>query len=249
MVPGTDPEVVHRSSHTPKAAVFESHNDKETKRICGLGRRTFYVSVILLLVIFALIGALAGVLTHNQHKSNEASITSTPSTTPAQSSPDSSPTSSSGVTPSSSGSSPAKETFAWAGIVLTRSCPPNSDSSYKMNYTAAGSEGNPSQKFKVYCSWVFDYVQTNTSGTFSTEASSLEDCIDRCAAFNTLYKNESSPPCATVAWRWAPDVDYFGYCWGGYPPVRGQDWSMGRNINVTDDAPADSAILWDYVLE
>jgi hypothetical protein len=238
VVPGTGLEVHHQDPRThPAYYVGELADNNEVKRtqtLCGLRRRNFWLLFSFSLLVIALVVALPVTLT-NKTSNNQPVNQSTTSASPATPSTSASTTTSN--TPASSVSAARLPSATITGKddeKILRTCPWANGT----EYTAS----NGGAKFQRLCSYIFTFETIEGYGMAFNETSSLEECLDRCAAWNTVRQEGEYGRCVTVAWRYDPNIDYWSHCWGGAESIDPKIKTQGLNTTEhTEHAPVDSA--------
>jgi hypothetical protein len=189
----------------------------DSKRICGLASRTFWVlaGVIGIVVVAAAVGggvggALASKSTHTESTTSTSSIQSAGSTQGASAS-SSSPSSS----PSSPTNAVALSTSTITGgspeITLLSDCPSSNNTLYTVNV-------GQDMSFRKVCG--ASYLNAlNAGDVVNVRTLSLDDCIVECATYNIQNKTEiaagQSNVCNAVCWRNTFTNDEFpGQCFG-----------------------------------
>ncbi|KAI0163718.1 hypothetical protein BJ166DRAFT_299589 [Pestalotiopsis sp. NC0098] len=254
VVPGTSPQVVAdptlpeaitgpvKSPATEKIAYFQAPDAPDTpartQRICGLSRKLFYslLAGAVILVIGAIAGGVGGALSQRNKASTQKSASDNSAANE---------TAQGGMTTQSvttaTATTAATEATAVVGpsSTLWRDCPGANDTVYTPSRT--------DQQYRKLCNNLYWGVKGNI---INERTSSLNDCIDTCAAWNVeaeanITAGEKNP-CSTVCWRNTFDSDYPGQCFG---------WTMKNatdgQFNVStraSDVQCDSAAwinIWD----
>jgi hypothetical protein len=180
--------------------------------ICGLRRRTFWIAMIVAIIVVAAAvgGAVGGTLASKSSRNGShridpdtpelfsAAATPTSSTQTPASAPitTSNPT----TTPTSAQSTADVTTTSVVGPsrTLLRDCPSANNTLYDVTH------GDTTMSFRKACgiSFVNDGRVNTVKGTVVT---SLNDCIDLCAAYNINNKTQiasgASRICNSVCWR------------------------------------------------
>jgi hypothetical protein len=200
-------------------------------RLCGLSRKTFWILVAAAAVIItaaALGGGLGGGLSQNKNAT----------TSPQQTSTISSSTSTADASASTASSNANIIVTAQVGTVsgtsvtLYRDCPSANDSLYSVQYSSATYE------FRKMCNMQFTNNIENANWV-DNPVTSLNDCINLCAAWNenNVTKSNADQVCSAVCWRYGFAGDDFpGQCFG-FASVN----SSSGGFNVQTDATCDSA--------
>lgn len=189
----------------------------DSKRICGLASRTFWVvaGVIGIVVVAAAVGggvggALASKSTHAESTTSTSSMQSVGSTQGASAS-SSSPSSS----PSSPTNAVALSTSTITGgspeYTLLSDCPSSNNTLYTVNV-------GQDMSFRKVCGG--SYLNAlNAGDVVNLRTPSLDDCIVECATYNIQNKTAiaagQSNVCNAVCWRNTFTNDEFpGQCFG-----------------------------------
>lgn len=193
------------------------------KRIlCGVSARTFWILlavIITTIVIAAAVGGGVGrSLASRNSKNADSSASSLPLSSPAQSTTSTTPSStttslSTGPITSSPTNTPAITVTQLPGptTTLLRDCPSSNNTLYSINIGSV-------MTFRKVCN--LSYQNTlNGSAMVNEPTTSLDDCINLCAAYNAQNKNEiatgQESVCNAVCWRNTfVDDEFPGQCFG-----------------------------------
>jgi hypothetical protein len=201
-------------------------------RVCGLSRKTFWILVAAAVVIItaaALGGGLGGGLSQNKNATASSQQTPTLSTSGTSTTYASAST----TTPNANLIVTAEVgTVGGTPVTLYRDCPSANDSLYSVQYSSTTYE------FRKMCNMQFTNNVANVNRV-NQAASSLNDCINLCAAWNenNITKSNTDQVCSSVCWRYGfTDDDLPGQCFG-FTSVN----SSSGGLNVQFDALCDSA--------
>lgn len=180
----------------------QEHSQERHKRICGLTERSFwtvFVLVAIIVVAAAVGGGIGG--SSNKHKSN--AVESSSSSAASTSSSATTATPSSSVTISTT-------TIVGPSQTLLSDCPSSNNTIYSAPST--------SQLFRKLCGDSFLRVN-GTDNCVNQQTSSLDACIELCAAYNVQYSadiaSSTRSVCNSVCWRaTVVDDDFPGQCYG-----------------------------------
>lgn len=202
------------------------------RRICGLGRKTFWIvlAVATVVVIGAAVGGgVGGALSNRSSGSASASASASSDVSSSLS------TGSQTTTPTTtvlSSVSITTTTQVDPTQTLLRDCPSSNNSLYEVSF------GSDQFKFRKMCS-----VKLAQSGgnLVNVKTSSFDDCINRCASYNDANRTEiaagSSGVCNAVCWRHSLTSDWPGQCFG----VSTQNSSSGGFSIDTSATECDAA--------
>jgi hypothetical protein len=189
---------------------------KQKRRICGLASRTFFIlaAIIIVVVIAAAIGGGVGGSRSAKKNVNHPIPDTANSTSTSQ-------TSALAASSNTLSSTTTTETSITTTSVilptqtLLRDCPSSNNSEY---IPTASTESTPMTFLKV-CLLTWNNA-INGFNAVDTPATSLNDCINLCADYNTANRtqitNGTGNVCNAVCWRWgAPGDTYWpGQCFG-----------------------------------
>ncbi len=226
----------------------KSTNERSPSRKLGLPTPYFWLLIILATILaigISVGGALGGILSKKNHASSPSSATISASTpistsisvatggiTPASATP----VTKISVTPTSVTSATSSTTTS-PSLTLSRDCPGSNGTIFTASYS-------PPQTYIKHCSWIYDSKFYTEGNAFSHDASTLDQCIELCAAYNILNATGPLGYCTTVGWRTDLTQEFGGMCFGNYGVVGAQGGQAavgGRNI------PADSALYLGWI--
>lgn len=187
--------------------------------MCGLAPRTFWilVAVAAIVMVGAVAGGVGGSLAQKDtSRSLYTQYTSAPlSSTITGSSAIASTTNLTTTSASSTTSTPSITTTQVPGPTSTilRDCPSSNNTLYSY-----GATDDP-MEFRKICGLSYLNSQQASSGAVNQLSTSLDDCINICAAYNVQNRTEiadgSSFVCNAVCWRNGfVDDDFPGQCFG-----------------------------------
>ena len=219
---------------------------RDSKRICGLASRTFWVvaGVIGFVVIAAAVGAgVGGALASKSTSTKSTSSTSSfqsAGSTPGASAISSSPSSSSSSTTSTVALSTSTITGGSPEYTLLSDCPSSNNTLYTVNV-------GQNMSFRKVCGASYlNSIQSAGGGTVvNLRTLSLDDCIGECATYN--FKNSSAIVagqnlvCNAVCWRntFTNGDEFPGQCFG-YTTA-----NFSSNFAVKTETICDSAAWID----
>lgn len=205
----------HQSTEKAARYIPEYQNIGFSNRhICGLRRRTFWIVLAAASVIVigaAVGGGVGGALSNRSSASATASVSTTTSSALAPASSGDSPSylSTTPTTTMPPSQSITTTTLANPTETLLRDCPSSNNSIYDVTF------GADQLRFRKMCSVKLAGGGNNVVNTPTT---SLDHCIDLCAAYNNANRTEiasgSSRACNTVCWRNSLSSDWPGQCFG-----------------------------------
>jgi hypothetical protein len=202
-------------------------------QVCGLSRKTFWILVAAAAVVIITAAALGGGL--GVGLSQNKNTTASPQQTSTLSTSSTSTTYASASTTSSNANLVVTAQVGTVGgtlVTLYRDCPSTNDSLYSIQYNSTTYE------FRKLCNMKF--INTVQSvNRVDQPASSLNDCINLCAAWNenNVTKSNADQVCSSVCWRYGlTDDDLPGQCFG----IAISNTSSG-GFNVEADLLCDSA--------
>ncbi|KAJ4328959.1 hypothetical protein N0V84_000530 [Fusarium piperis] len=172
------PEVVPQFGKDPtdKIPVEPPQQATPPKRICGLPPKRFWIVVVaVVLITGAVIGGAVGGTQASKSKSNDDAPSSAATTEADQATTDSTTTS-----PTSTTVSLSTSTLIGPTQTLYRDCPSSNDTIYE-------AIGSSHYKFRKRCNVGFAGSPNNV---VNMPATSLDDCIDKCATYNENNKTE-----------------------------------------------------------
>lgn len=193
-------------------------------RVCGLSRRIFWICIVVAAAIVVAVALGVGLGLGLSKERSSANV-----------SPQQMPT----LSTSSTASSNANLVFtAQVGTVngtsatLYRDCPSTNNSLYSVQYSSTTYE------FRKLCN-IRSPIHVQGNNWVSQPTSSLNDCINLCAAWNqnNVTNSDAGNVCSTVCWRHGfINDDWPGQCFG----FTTTNTSSGSD-NIPDDI-CDSAI-------
>lgn len=204
-------------------------------RVCGLKRTTFWILVAAAIVIITA-GALGGGLGGGLSRGRE---TTTSSQKPSEQSPPASSTSSTGDAVRNTASATATisavvGTISGTAATLYRDCPSSNDTMYNVEYNST------TYQFRKLCN--MQAVIHGDHATYVNQATStLNDCINLCAAYNenNVTNASGNKVCSSVCWRNGfVNDDWPGQCFG----YAGNNDSYSGGFNLQVDVTCDSAV-------
>lgn len=192
------------------------------RRVGGLSNRAFWALIVLAVVIIIAAGVGGGIggglsrqnkvgpTTQEQPSTTTsfASVSTNVSASPSSTRGFSTTTAILGTTTSSAQLSLTQEIGPTE--TLFRDCPSSNDTIYSASF------GTTDYEFRKLCGLTIVNSVPDTNAV-NQAASSLNDCIDMCAAWNANNATAGSGNliCQTVCWRWGVvDDDHPGSCFG-----------------------------------
>ncbi|RSL73034.1 hypothetical protein CEP53_000878 [Fusarium sp. AF-6] len=205
------PEVVPQFGKEPtdKVPVEPPQQATPPKRICGLSPKRFWIIVVVVILITgAVIGGAVGGTQTNKSKSNDDTPNS-PASTNAEQATTEQATTEPTKTSTSTTASLSTRTLIGPSQTLYRDCPSSNDTIYS-------ALGSSNYLFRKRCNVGFAGSPDNV---VNIPATSLDDCIDKCATYNENNKTEiasrESNVCNSVCWRHrVTGDDWPGQCFG-----------------------------------
>lgn len=216
------------------------HNEQDggagrKKRICGLAARTFWIlsAVVLAIIVAAAVGGGVGgsVAARNKaaspsYQEPAASISTTGTTT----------ASTSGTATATTTTSASVTTTEVVGPTSTlyRDCPSSNETLYSVDFGSTGS-----YVYRKFCSMS---IVNNGVDLVNTGTTSLDSCINLCAAYNmenaTEIASGASQPCNSVCWRNGfTDNDWPGQCFGATTQNSSSTgWKLDSTETICDAA-------------
>ncbi|KAM0425758.1 hypothetical protein ACHAPT_009007 [Fusarium lateritium] len=202
------PEVVQFDKDPANKIIAEQPQATPRRRICGLPPKWFWIALIaVVLITGAVVGGAVGGTQANK-SSND-----TPSDS-ASTEPDQATTGSDKSTSEASKASPTTASFSTRTLIgptqtLYRDCPSADDTIYE-------ALGSSDYKFRKRCNVG---ITGSPNNVVNIPATSLDDCIDKCASYNEKNKTEiasrQSSICNSVCWRHrVKNDDLPGQCFG-----------------------------------
>jgi hypothetical protein len=196
----SEPENIHANGFPATA---------KQRRIWGLPSRTFFIvtAIIIIVVIIAVIGGGVGGGLSSKKSSNQDMAHSTNTNTIF---------SGSTATPTTGKVSITTTKVMLPTKTLLRDCPSSNNSEY---HPTASTPEKPMTFFKV-CLRTWENSLGPGVNAVNTPATSLNDCINLCAAYNianqTQITNGTGNVCNSVCWRWGAPADTYwpGQCYG-----------------------------------
>jgi hypothetical protein len=247
VVPSTDQDTHKYLQYSESAAdtdkiayhsITPGHDQPTSQTVCGLRKKTFWIVVIIavLVVVSAVGGGVSGALA--TRKSGEPNRSQIP-VTDMQSS----------TAPSSASSTQAVSTTTIFGpsysplSTLLRDCPSSNDTVHSITY------GDKSYQFRKLCNGAYQNTD-NTEYYVQAVVDSLDKCIDSCANYNQENRTEIQASrnriYNSVCWRntFGPENTSEGGCCFGFVTrnitINGQTvFSLAEN----GETICDSAVL------
>ncbi|KAL1845342.1 hypothetical protein Daus18300_014564 [Diaporthe australafricana] len=221
------------------------HNEQDgaggKKRICGLAARSFWIifAVALAIIVAAAVGGGVGgsIATRNKavSTSSEEPISSTTGTTAASTTETAAASTSETATATTTTSASVTTTeVVGATSTLYRDCPSSNETLYSVDFGSTGS-----YIYRKFCSMS---IVDNGVNLVNTPTTSLDACINLCAAYNmenaTEIASGASQPCNSVCWRNGfTDNDWPGQCFGATTQNSSSTgWKLDNTETICDSA-------------
>jgi hypothetical protein len=189
------------------------HGQDQSRMICGLRKRTFWIIAIVALIILVAVigggvgGALALKKSDTKAEATQGTVSAGGTTTTAASISISNAASAS-ASNSASLSTPTPSptsiqsfsttTIVGATATILRDCPSSNNSLYTVNSSGM------TQQFRKVCNAIFVNA-VGSDAMVMLPFATLNDCIAQCARFNFNHRSEiklgTSPRCNSVCWR------------------------------------------------
>ncbi|KAF2188071.1 hypothetical protein K469DRAFT_567835 [Zopfia rhizophila CBS 207.26] len=231
--PVQEEKIVDTSGHEPETYAYYAEKPlepaSESRRVCGLASRTFWVVaiVVILVIIGAAVGGGVGGSLSKKNSSTAAQAETTPQPEPKTS-----------LAPTSASASdtPTVTTTDIPGpsITLHRDCPSSNNTLYSITL------GSESMSFRKVCTLAY---LGNGKNMINEPVASLNDCINLCAAYNIQNRTEiskgKSQPCNNVCWRGNFNTDWPGQCFGSTTTNSSDGFVFKSQQN--EESPCDSA--------
>jgi hypothetical protein len=191
--------------------------------ICGLAARNFWILalIIAIIVIGAAVGGGVGGSLASKRSKTASSLASSSSTAPVQSGSTSASPATASPTSTSHSTGPITSTTNTPSLTTTevpeptttllRDCPSSNNTLYSVDIGSV-------MTFRKICNLSYQN-SLNTFAVVDAPTSSLDDCINLCAAYNVQNKTEiaagESNVCNAVCWRNTfVNDDFPGQCFG-----------------------------------
>lgn len=210
----------------------------EQRQILGLKPKRFWSTAAVTLVVIAAAvgGGVGGALSQRDTSRTPAATTNNAPAGAAPTTASSTPTSLSNgpVTSSPTTTAPSLTTTEVPGptTTLLRDCPSSNNTIYDVTF------GGQERLFRKICNMA--YLNTINTEVINEKTMNLNDCIDKCAAYNKQESSEirdgRTNVCNAVCWRNTFDTNFPGQCFGYTTQNSSNGFELRSEVVVCDSA-------------